>query len=83
MKYEICYDAMPDKLAQKVCDLIDQGWMPVGGVAIGINEYERDVADTYDERTIRTQLFAQAMVLPDEQPQQRNERRILTGAFQS
>lgn len=90
MKYCVCHNEDPGKLSQKVCDLLDDGWLPVGGVSVSISTYETEapwdgetVHDTFPKKReiVGSRVFAQAMVLPDKQDN--TEKRILTGQFRS
>ncbi len=53
MQYTIvCYTTLPEKLSQKVNEHIKDGWKPIGGVAVSVQDGEEH--------------FYQAMVKEDE-----------------
>lgn len=77
MKYSIVQDPEPKVVAQKVCEMMDEGWLPVGGVSVALSTYEHE--DMGEKSVVGSRIFAQALVLPDKQGN--TEKRILTGRF--
>lgn len=60
MKYQVISRSAASDLATEVCDLMEQGWRPLGGVSVSSHAYTytgRKGEDTCEEYT-----YAQAMI---------------------
>lgn len=64
MKYIICTSGFPDQLVEEVNKNIGDGFVPVGGVSVAINEYYKEDHEGAQQDT-KAQIFVQAMVQPD------------------
>ena len=64
MKYIICTSGFPEQLVEEVNRLIGDGFVPVGGVSVAINEYYAETTEG-EQADTKSQIFVQAMVQPD------------------
>jgi hypothetical protein len=59
MNYQVITAYSPEKLAQKVDGLLDEGWEPQGGVSVSA------WTDNHIPKDEHWELFAQAMIRPE------------------
>lgn len=63
MKYIICAAAVPEDLVEEVNKKIGEGFVPVGGVAIAMDNFQFERVPVEHQQVMQT--LVQAMVQPD------------------
>lgn len=75
MNYNLVVSGDPQDLVDQVNKHLSEGWLPVGGIAIAINDFHSvDHEGSREENA--EQIFAQAMIQPE-----KKERKIIQRAF--
>lgn len=77
MKYIICAAAVPEDLVEEVNQKIGEGFVPVGGVAIAMDNFQFERTPMEQQNVMQT--LVQAMVQPDKATP--NESKIIKRVF--
>ena len=62
MKYRVVYSSSPERLEKKVNELIEEGFVPTGGVNVNINRQQNRYSGSQHMDTINSLEYVQSLV---------------------